>query len=104
MGYDSYHQYLQSVKWQELRLRALKKVDNRCQICYSPLSLNVHHRKYPEVWGTEPLKDLVVLCRECHKIFHERFPKPREISKIPRAKVITDDRTWFKSFHKKNTR
>ena len=64
-----YHEYLQSEHWQSIRKAALKAADNRCQLCYSDLRLEVHHRTY-ERRGCELLSDLTVLCHRCHAQFH----------------------------------
>jgi len=66
----TYQEYLQSPVWKSLRSKALKSANYRCQACNSGNDFNVHHRKYPEVFGTEPVSDLIVLCRKCHKTFH----------------------------------
>ena len=64
-----YSEYLQSEHWQALRAAALKAAGNRCQLCYSDLRLEVHHRTY-ERRGCELLSDLTVLCHRCHAQFH----------------------------------
>lgn len=66
-----YKEYLNSDHWKEIRLKALSRAGNRCQLCSSTNSLNVHHNTYKNV-GNENLKDLVVLCRECHAKFHDK--------------------------------
>lgn len=65
-----YSAYLQSPRWKSLRRAALKRAENRCQVCNSDLLLQVHHRKYPEELGLEDPMDLTVLCRRCHDLFH----------------------------------
>lgn len=65
-----YREYLQSVEWKTLRRVAKELAGHKCQLCDSSRGLNVHHRKYPDILGTEPIKDLVVLCEKCHSMFH----------------------------------
>lgn len=65
-----YKEYLNSPHWKEIRLKALARAGNRCQLCSSTDSLNVHHNTYRNR-GNEDLKDLVVLCRNCHEKFHD---------------------------------
>lgn len=66
-----YSEYLQTPHWQERRTRSLKKAGFRCQVCNAyGVRLNVHHRTY-ERRGYEFDTDLIVLCQECHGIFHE---------------------------------
>jgi 5-methylcytosine-specific restriction endonuclease McrA len=66
-----YEDYLKTPEWNKIRLRALKRVKYRCQVCNKKDVLNVHHRTY-ERRGHEKIVDLVVLCKDCHKLFH--FP------------------------------
>lgn len=64
-----YEAYLASPKWQQLRTAALERDGQACRICNATRRLDVHHRTYKH-FGDEPLGDLVVLCRECHELFH----------------------------------
>lgn len=68
-----YEEYLLTPEWQEKRQQALERADYRCQLCYSPDQLNVHHRTYKRR-GNEDRGDLTVLCRACHERFHDRMP------------------------------
>lgn len=66
-----YSEYLKTPEWQERRIKHLKKSDYRCQLCnMKSVTLNVHHRTY-ERRGHERDEDLIVLCQECHEIFHK---------------------------------
>ena len=65
--YDKYLEYLTSGAWAKKRNQALDRDKYECSICRSPHNLEVHHLKYPDVLGTEPISDLMTLCRECHK-------------------------------------
>lgn len=65
-----YAEYLQSEHWQDIRKAALKRSRYRCQVCNtSERTLNVHHRTY-EHRGEEYAADVIVLCENCHEIFH----------------------------------
>ena len=66
---EEYKEYLNSDHWKSIRLKALDRAGHKCQLCSSKECLNVHHNTYINR-GHEDLKDLVVLCRECHKKFH----------------------------------
>lgn len=67
-----YDEYLKTEHWQTLREKALKRAGHRCQLCNTSLgSLHVHHRTY-ERRGRESLRDLIVLCADCHAMFHEQ--------------------------------
>jgi 5-methylcytosine-specific restriction endonuclease McrA len=65
--------YLQTKEWRDKRLKALKRAGYACQICKAVDELDVHHNTYERL-GREYLSDLVVLCRTCHDVFHERLP------------------------------
>ena len=71
LGPDEYHAYIASPDWRcsAARIEALEKSDWRCQVCFNPNDLNVHHRTYARL-GHEHPSDLTVLCRGCHKLFH----------------------------------
>lgn len=66
-----YAEYLKTEHWQSLRKKALKKASYRCQLCNAKVPLDVHHRTYERL-GQEYLADVIVLCRECHRKFHDK--------------------------------
>ena len=70
--HKSYKDYLHSDVWRGKREKKLKEVDDRCQLCYSPDKLQVHHRTYDRIFN-ERLGDLIVLCKDCHETFHSKF-------------------------------
>lgn len=66
-----YREYLRTPEWQTRRKRHLKSAGYKCQVCNaSSTRLDVHHRTY-ERRGEELFKDLIVLCRGCHELFHK---------------------------------
>jgi hypothetical protein len=68
-----YYDYLKSDQWQLKRKSMLWFAGNRCQICNVAgvrMTLDVHHRTYERI-GHELPSDLFVLCRACHRTFHE---------------------------------
>lgn len=65
-----YDQYLQTDWWKKIRAAAIARARQRCQVCYSPHELNVHHRTYERL-GNELDSDLTVLCGKCHNLFHK---------------------------------
>lgn len=65
----TYARYLESDWWLHRRERALELAEHRCQVCNSPGPLEIHHRTYERL-GHERDADLVVLCTNCHKLFH----------------------------------
>lgn len=88
----NYQEYLASNKWQELREEAIKRANGRCQLCNSTSDLRVHHRKYPKIYGTEPITDLTVLCNDCHAMFHEK--KRRKKLVIPKGRLQDKTLSW----------
>lgn len=67
-----YREYLRSPEWQETRAARLRAARYSCQVCNSSRTrLNVHHRTY-ERRGDELAADLIVLCEDCHHLFHEQ--------------------------------
>lgn len=68
MGYDD---YLHTNVWKELRNERLRTDFYRCSRCGSAINVEVHHIKYPDVWGTEDMDDLVTLCASCHAETHK---------------------------------
>jgi len=67
-----YREYLRTPEWQGRRRQHLQSSSYRCQLCNSKdVILNVHHRTY-ERRGREYYKDLITLCEDCHKTFHQQ--------------------------------
>lgn len=71
MNAAEYQEYLNTEHWQTMRRLALEHAEHRCQLCYAPDRLQVHHRTYERVTA-ERLTDLTVLCDGCHEEFHRR--------------------------------
>ncbi|NEZ63013.1 HNH endonuclease [Leptolyngbyaceae cyanobacterium CCMR0082] len=72
-----YTTYLKTFHWQMKRREAFKSAGRSCQICncrHHPGGLTVHHRTYERV-GEELPEDLIVMCRDCHDLFHGRLAK-----------------------------
>jgi hypothetical protein len=68
-----YEEYLRTEHWLKTAQRARRAADYKCQLCNRADSeLHVHHRTYERL-GEEYLKDLIVLCEECHRRFHNKL-------------------------------
>jgi 5-methylcytosine-specific restriction endonuclease McrA len=66
----SFAEYRMQPEWQARRSAALARARYRCQVCAEHDDrLDVHHNSY-ERYGDEDPFDLVVLCAQCHKLFH----------------------------------
>ena len=59
----------------------------RCQVCNSGLDISVHHRTY-DTHGREHsnMMDLVVLCSNCHGLFHGHITREYVLPTPMRAK------------------
>lgn len=65
-----YQKYINSARWKTKRKKAIAHYGGKCAVCGSTQNLTVHHKTYKR-FGREKLKDLEVLCRDCHCIEHE---------------------------------
>lgn len=68
----TYQEYLKSPEWDEIRKEQLRRAGYRCQVCDARnVPLHVHHRTYDRR-GHERYGDLLVLCENCHRLYHEQ--------------------------------
>lgn len=59
--------------WGPIRRKRLQIDDFKCQKCGTPFNLQIHHHRYPEIWGEEDVEnDLMTLCGKCHSEIHGR--------------------------------
>lgn len=65
-----YQEYLKTDHWQEIRKTMLKRASYKCSVCGMSKPLHVHHNTYDRR-GCEKTSDLVVLCHDCHEVYHE---------------------------------
>lgn len=66
-----YHKYLASEEWQ-LKAKQKKEENPNCSLCNRTIGLHTHHRTYVRC-GNENQHDLVVLCSDCHDLFHKNY-------------------------------
>lgn len=72
----AYKAYLSSDHWKSLRAARVLKDGNRCQRCGRRKNLHVHHTNYhnelpyPQGWYACTVRDVVTLCKNCHKAEH----------------------------------
>ena len=86
-----YSEYIQSPEWKEKSLYIKELRGYKCQVCGisgNIETLNTHHNSYARV-GNELDSDLVVLCANCHELFH----KNGRIS--PSRKIVLADSKVF---------
>lgn len=65
----SYPEYLTSAHWRMLRDAALYRDKKKCRDCGIRDHLQVHHLTYTRR-GFENIKDVIVLCDDCHQMRH----------------------------------
>jgi hypothetical protein len=80
IGKEEKQYYLSSAQWLMKRL-SVKHRDKVCVACGQP-GTEVHHLHYRN-WKKEPLKDLVLLCRSCHQLQHDKYGYNHDIEYIP---------------------
>ncbi len=68
----AYREYMLSDTWKRLRREALERDGRRCRLCNSSATLQVHHRYYPEILGSETTDALTTLCGSCHEAVAHR--------------------------------
>lgn len=67
-----YSDYLQTDYWVEMRKIIKERYHESCVLCGATKELRTHHRSYKNKGNPEKeLFDLVLLCSECHFLFHE---------------------------------
>jgi len=64
----SYAEYLKSERWAELSAERIRIDGFQCRACPRTESLQVHHRRYPALLGTETVDDLTTFCSGCHVV------------------------------------
>lgn len=72
----NYSDFLQTPYWKIVSKYKKSQNDFKCQLCNSGGTLNVHHKTYAR-HGYEHLtdvikNDLICLCENCHKKFHDK--------------------------------
>jgi 5-methylcytosine-specific restriction endonuclease McrA len=66
-----YEATLESERWREVRLEALKQAGFQCSRCGTRQGpLDAHHWRGYSMLGQEAPQDLMILCRRCHDQVH----------------------------------
>lgn len=81
-----YEEYILSAAWAAKRLGALERAGCKCQLCRSDKRLHVHHNTYERI-GDELPEDLIVLCKRCHKFYHQRIDHRTRDGSSPTAPI-----------------
>lgn len=62
-----YAEHLRSSYWADLKQKVVKRRGRKCERCHAAgLPLDLHHEHY-RTFGRERQKDVVLLCRGCHR-------------------------------------
>jgi hypothetical protein len=73
--HNQYEEYLNSSDWKYKRDIIMARYNRTCQIC-GDRAIDVHHITYEHIQNEYPF-ELVPLCRQCHKNWHDPlFKKP----------------------------
>lgn len=75
LGSDDYMNL--SAVWQKIKKKKLRQ-DPQCQMCKTAINLQIHHVRYPGIWGEEKIEDLMTLCDSCHEKIHEQDKERRQ--------------------------
>ncbi len=67
----TYKNYLHSKQWQRKRYAVIRRADYKCESCGKEVGFkgNVHHKTYDNLFN-EPMRDLCLLCPQCHFNIH----------------------------------
>jgi len=83
-----YGDYLKTDHWAFIRNQTLEMWDSCCLLCNAKAKeMHAHHRTYKRL-GMETDCDVVLLCADCHQLFHEH--KTAEMQKTGLARPATD--------------
>ena len=110
MDKSAYQKYIESDTWENKRQERLDFANDRCELCYCPTDLQVHHRTYERFGGDEKVEDLIVLCSTCHYNFHKRlslhdsatkFPEgvPQENPTVSSERAVKDTLEYLEEVH-----
>lgn len=69
LGFESYDAYLASPHWRSTKASFRASDLPQVCICGEVDNLDLHHKTYARL-GCEHLEDLILLCRNCHRMVH----------------------------------
>ncbi|MEQ1589539.1 MAG: hypothetical protein ABL902_04200 [Gallionella sp.] len=67
-----YKDHLQSDLWKTKRTLVLLRARDMCEECKTSEAVEVHHKTYENLCS-EPLEDLMAVCRFCHGFLHGKI-------------------------------
>lgn len=106
MKKTEYKQYLQSDHWNKMKRIFYNSRKHKCLICLSTnAKLNLHHKKYnfesgDSVFYKEKPNTLILLCEECHTLWHKYFRYTKMLYKIhiKKLRILLRKHTKEQSF------
>lgn len=80
--FATYAGYLASTQWRVKRALVVQRANGRCEQpgCNHALE-EVHHKRYPRVWGNEPIEWLIGLCESHHEQAHGLVDNPTDLQR-----------------------
>ena len=73
---ERYRDYLKSETWAKIRAQVISDRGEQCERCSSRVRIEVHHKKYPGVWGEETPDFLEVFAIAATPRTMSRLPPP----------------------------
>lgn len=61
---------LDSLSYEKLRQKVLRRDGWRCQGCGARQQLQIHHKEFRSHSGDDSEENLITLCDHCHKLVH----------------------------------
>jgi|GEM_PF-2973475 len=77
----TYFEYINSSIWGKRRYLYFQTHERKCRGCNKTGFVHLHHLLY-ENFGHEKDRDLIPLCKKCHKEFHRKFEMRKDL-RIP---------------------
>lgn len=73
---ELYDAYLASTEWRKLRQLLFRARGRKCAVCHTSNGfIDAHHLLYRDPIESGKVEDLMVLCRACHDIVHDKMPQ-----------------------------
>ena len=72
MSAEAKLEHMQGEYWKALKSLKLEFTQHRCELCFSPNNLHLHHLTYQRL-GCERATDVVLLCSKCHQLQHDHY-------------------------------
>tara|TARA_R110002153_G_scaffold51460_7_gene144735 strand:+ start:7007 stop:7714 length:708 start_codon:yes stop_codon:yes gene_type:complete len=77
--------FLGSDYWKQLREKVYERDGWACVLCQSGAEIHAHHMSYKRLANDGEVLDVVTLCKDCHKEFHEDYKYDQQTEEyIPR--------------------